>query len=320
MIVSKNKTLVRATIVVVGLLFIGALLILQTTNRDGDWLRVQQRYSLALREISAMTVFGNHLLAVGDSSAQLVVFELQGKELIVDRHIDLAPTLSKRFSWCPHSFSRACRTLAKILHEQWEGIYFHEERDELFLLQENTARVLVFSGDMQLKRQLMLNFFPDTNPKKSHDNSLGEGLVASGSNHLLVAKEKFPAAVIEFAPQGDKAHAYRPYRPAKQQPSNQTLTPVHSWRLPIRGCDLSDLVIDHRSLIFYGLSQSCRQIYRFAPLTVKDDQLTITTTWNIPKQSAKNPEALVVIDDGLFLVASDEKHKTNNLILASHQP
>ena len=306
-------------VVVVGLLFIWLLLALQTTIRDGNWLRLEQRHSLALREISALTVFGDRLLAVGDSSAQLVIFKLQGKELIVDQHIDLAPTLSEEFSWCPHSFSRACRTVAKILHQQWEGIYFHEERDEIFLLQENTARVLVFSSDMQLKRQLMLNFFPDTNPKKSHDNSLGEGLITSGSDHLLVAKEKFPAAIIEFAPQGDEAHGYRPYRPSQQQPTDQTLIPVHSWRLPIRGCDLSDLVIDHQSLVLYGLSQSCRQIYRFAPLKIKDDQLTITATWNIPKQSAKNPEALVVIDDGLFLIASDEKHQKNNLILASYQ-
>ena len=311
-----NKTLFRATIVVIGLLFIWALLALQTTGKDGNWLQVQQSYSLALREISAMTVFGDRLLAIGDSSAQLVVFEIQDKELKIDRYIDLAPTLSERFSWCPHSFSRACRTVSKILHRQWEGIYFHADSDELFLLQENTARVLIFSSDMQLKRQLMLNFFPDSDPNKNHDNSLGEGLIASGSDHLLVAKEKFPASVVEFAPLGDEAHGYRHYNPIRHQPNEQTLVPVHRWRLPIRGCDLSDLVIDKRQII-YGLSQSCRQIYRFATLTVDDDQLTIDYTWNIPSQPVKNPEALVVIDDGLFLVASDEKSGNNNLIVAS---
>lgn len=316
--VVNNKNLFRATIVVVGLLFIWALLALQTTGKGGNWLHVQQSYSLALREISAMTVFGDRLLAVGDSSAQLVVFELDGKKLTVDSYIDLTATLTKEFSWCPHSFSRACRTVTKILHRQWEGIYFHIESDELFLLQENTARVLVFTGDMQLKRQLMLNFFPDSIPKRNHDNSLGEGLVASGYDHLLVAKEKFPAAVIEFAPLGDEAHAYRPYQPIRQQPNDQTLVPVHSWRLPIKGCDISDLVID-RQQILYGLSQSCRQIYRFATLTVDDDQLTIDYTWNIPSQPIKNPEALVVIDNGLFLVASDEKSGVNNLIVASDQ-
>ena len=317
MVVSKNKTLLRVTIVIVGLLFIGILIILQTTGRKGEQLRVQEKYSLALREISAMTVFGDRLLAIGDSSAQLVVFGLQGKELTVDRHIDLTATLTEKFSWCPHSFSRACRTVAKILHKQWEGIYFHEDSDQLFLLQENTARVLVFSSDMKLKRQLMLNFFPDAIPNKNHDNSLGEGLVASGADHLLVAKEKFPAAVIEFAPQGAEAHGYRPYRPTQQH--DQTLIPVHSWQLPIRGCDLSDLVLD-RLQVLYGLSQRCRQIYRFATLTVGDDQLTIDYTWNIPSQPIKNPEALVVIDDGLFLVASDEKSGVNNLIVASYHP
>lgn len=315
MIISKNKTLLRVTTVVIGLLFIVALIVLQTTGRDGEWLQVQQSYSLALREISAMTVFGDRLLAIGDSSAQLVEFELQDKELKVDRYIDLAPTLSERFSWCPHSFSRACRTVTKILHKQWEGIYFNANSDELFLLQENTARVLIFSSDMQLNRQLMLNFFPDSDPNKNHDNSLGEGLIASGSDHLLVAKEKFPASVIEFAPLGDEAHGYRHYHPIQQQPNNQTLVPVHRWRLPIRGCDLSDLVIDKQQ-VMYGLSQSCRQIYRFATLTVDDDQLTIDDTWNIPSQPVKNPEALIVIDNGLFLVASDEKSGVNNLIVA----
>lgn len=317
-VIKNNKILFRATIVVFCLLFIGVLLILQTAGRDGDWLQVEHSYSLALREISAMTVFGDRLLAVGDSSAQLVVFGLRGRELTVDRRIDLTSTLAENFSWCPHSFSRACRTVAKILYRQWEGIYFHADSDEIFLLQENTARVLVFSGDLRLSRQLMLNFFPDDNPKRDHDNSLGEGLVVSGSDHLLVAKEKFPASVIEFAPQGEAAHGYRRYSPVQQRASKQTLVPVHSWRLPVRGCDLSDLVID-RLQVLYGLSQSCRQIYRFAPLAIDVDQLTITATWNIPSRSAKNPEALVVIDEGLFLVASDEKQHGNNLILASYQ-
>ncbi len=78
------------------------------------------------------------------------------------------------------------------------------------MLQEEESRVLVLSADAKELLGTFALVVPEETPgygAKWHEkpNERGEGLVLLDGGHVLVAKQKNPACLIEFGPRRDTA-------------------------------------------------------------------------------------------------------------------
>ena len=321
----RKRFLLRLAGVVAGLVLISVLVLLRdssTIRRDNRGkLRILRSFSVPLREISGLSKFGQHIFAVGDDEPLLGVLQLTGDELKLLQTINFTAPLWHNYFLCPRLHNSICRSLAVIINKQWEGLYYEATTDTIHVLQESTGSIFVFNRAMdQILSRTMLDFFPDRYEKSARtNNSLGEGFVPLANGRVLVAKEKFPTAIIEFGARDDTAQGYDPRRPSRATANTaalRTLYPLHYWHLPKsadKHCDLSDITRDDDGALF-GISQVCRRIYRFAALDPSTEQLQVVQSWYVGS-SIKAPEALVVIAPQVFLVASDVKHLRNNLWL-----
>ncbi len=321
----RTRLLLRAVVVVAGLALICVLVLLRggsTLRQDNRGkLRILRTFSVPLREISGLGKSGTHIFAVGDGEPLLGVLQFTGDELKLLRTINFTTPLWRNYFLCPRPHNSICRSLAGIIDKQWEGLYYEAATDTLHVLQESTGSIFVFNRTMdRILSRTMLDFFPDRYEKSARtNNSLGEGFVPLADGRILVAKEKFPAAVIEFGAQDNAPQGYDPHRPPHPETYTETvrtLYPRHYWHLPKSAnehCDLSDVVLDDDGALF-GISQVCRRIYRFAALNPRTEQLQVTQSWQI-NSTIKAPEALLVISPHIFLVASDVKNLHHNLWL-----
>ena len=321
----RARFVLRLAVVVVGLLLISVLIMLRgggKFSRDHSGkLRILRSFSVPLREISGLSKSGQHIFAVGDDEPLLGVLQLKGDELTVLQTINFTTPLWHNYFLCARQHNSICRSMAGIINKQWEGLYYEAATDTLQVLQESTGSIFVFNRSMdRILSRTMLDFFPDRYEKSARtSNSLGEGFVPLADGRVLVAKEKFPAAIIEFGAQDSDARGYDPLHPPRPKTvaeAVRTLYPRHYWHLPKREnkhCDLSDITLDDEGTL-YAISQVCSRIYQFATLDPRDEQLQVVQSWDI-NSSIKAPEALVVIAPQVFLVASDVKNLRNNLWL-----
>lgn len=312
----KTRFFLRLGAVAAGLLFIFLLVAVRGSGENerpegGEKLQVLEEFTIPLREISGLTRTATEILAIGDDDPLLGVLSLSHNNLELTRTVSFAASLLQNYFLCSSIHNTICRTLAHIITRQWEGIYYQPQPEQIFVLQESTGSIFVFNWKMdQILSHIVLNFFPDRQERSAKtNNSLGEGFVPLGNKRILVAKEKFPTAVIEFGEQDAEAYGYMPHLSLPVDgvtAPRQMLYPLHYWHLNTSSsCDLSDITTD-REGVLYGISQICRRIYQFADLTPAEDNLKLQRTWRIPKRVSA-PEALVVISDGVFLVASDTK-------------
>ena len=321
----RSRFVLRLAAVVAGLLLISVLMLLRDGSKirhdDSSKLRILRSFSVPLREISGLSKSGSHIFAVGDNEPLLGVLQLTGDELKLLQTVSFTATLWHNYFLCPRLHNSICRSMAGVINKQWEGLYYEATTDTIHVLQESTGSIFVFNRAMdRILSRTMLDFFPDRYEKSARtSNSLGEGFVPLSNGRILVAKEKFPAAIIEFGAQNDTAQGYDPRRPLSTTANIdavRTLYPLHYWHLPKsadKHCDLSDVTLDDDGTLF-GISQICRRIYRFAALDPSTEQLQVVQSWHVGS-SIKAPEALVVIAPQVFLVASDVKNLRNNLWL-----
>ncbi len=155
------------------------------------------------------------------------------------------------------------------------------------------------------------------------EGSQGEGAAFMANGHLLIAKEKDPAAFIEFGPAGDHPSGFGPdsaLAGGARWPiddGDHVFVPLAVW-LPtdelIEACaDFSDLEVgpDRR---LYLLSDRSQSIARLAPLTLGDDRAAADEVWDLPKLDGK-PEGLALTRHGRAMVALDTKKAKENLVL-----
>ncbi len=329
----RARLVLRLAIVVAGLALIALLVLLRGGNKlrhdNSGKLRILRSFSVPLREISGLSRSGSHIFAVGDAEPLLGVLQLAGDELKLLRTVNFTAPLWHNYFLCARPHNSICRSLANVINKQWEGLYYEATTNTIHVLQESTGAIFVFNRAMdRILSRTKLDFFPDRYEKSARtNNSLGEGFVPLANGRVLVAKEKHPAAIIEFGARDDTAQGYDPRRPPPAQAYTETvrtLYPLHYWHLPDatdQHCDLSDITHDKEGTL-YAISQVCRRIYEFARLDPGDQQVQIVHSWNV-SDSIKAPEALVVLAPQVFLLASDVKTLRHNLwLLASpeHQP
>ena len=158
--------------------------------------------TLGLRELSGLTVLGGaagppRLLAVGDEDFAVVSAEVDDGSgtLVRTWRDDLRPTL---------------RDAGVDLRSGsgFEGVA-SDGVGTVVLLQEEQARLLVVAPDLsRLLHTLVLAVpvdEPVLNPAwRREPNSRGEGLLLLRRGHVLIAKERDTACLIEFGPAGDR--------------------------------------------------------------------------------------------------------------------
>ena len=304
----SKKVALRLLATAVGLIIIFLLTVLRHSKTrftpvDGDWLQISAKYQVPLQEVSGIARFDDKLYVVGDSVAELAIIDFSTMQVL--KQIDFSNLLRERFSLCIAAQNNTCSDILKTLGTQWEGIYVND--GGVALLQENTGSVYVFDLRItKLKEHILLDYRTDnTDAQQENDNSLGEGVMLLGDGSILIAKEKFPTAIMEFAVQrqSDRAGIIR-----------KEMQATHTWKLASEGkqCDLSDITRDPNSGRIYGISQICRSIYKFKALAKDSDELTVEQRWRIP-DAVIAPEALLVTEGGEFIVGSDTKQVRDNI-------
>lgn len=149
-------------------------------------------------------------------------------------------------------------------------------------------------------------------------------MVLTGNGHLLVVKEKNPAALIEFGPSGHAPLGWRRGGAVAGPPRGETTyTALATWwldttlakRLP----DISDATVGPDGCL-YLLSDQGSSIARLPDLIDPCcDTVGAVATWRIAG-SPEKAEGLVILDDGTPLVALDTKSPGKNLLRLERLP
>ena len=155
------------------------------------------------------------------------------------------------------------------------------------------------------------------------DGSRGEGAVLLRGGHLLVAKEKHPAVLIEFGPAGARPRGFA----AGGALADGARWPIGRGRhrfvalavwwpdkaLRKRCQDFSDLEIGPDGRL-YVLSDKSKSIARLGDLPDRGGKASMTAAWHLDDLDAK-PEGLAFAADGRAVVALDTRKRRNNLVL-----
>ena len=320
-----------------------AMIVFTTRNLTGSArvssLDVVQSFTPDLPEISGLTTvppgqetLGTQVLAVGDKRPGFVSIDT-GKSGDSGQIHRFGDGLRHRYSLCHPDSGEKCKRMDKALVSDWEAIAV-DGGGQLFLLQEFSSSVYVLDRkSLAVRERFRLDFSATDNRrwqnspirKKIRDKSLGEGMVLMRDGHLLVARERYPAALIEFGPAGDEPLGIGPaswLRPgesfpldrAARSPTGRQLVPLHIWqRPPGSKCDISDLAVNGAGHL-HLLSENCRKITSYAALPASTSLLQKVDGWLIPS-AIQSPEALAFDHLGRFILGSDIKSGKPSLFI-----
>ena len=265
-------------------------------------LEVRDVADVPLREVSGLSLHGGNLLAVGDHDPVLFTAPL-GAWPPQWRGIDLAGLD------LPDGGT------------QFEAVASADEHMVL-VLQEQPARVLQLDlSALRLLGELNLGV-PDAHPLRESwlgdRSSRGEAVILTGRGHLIVMKEKNPAAILEFGPPGDAPVGWLRGGPtAAPVTGDAAMTVLATWQpgealaewLP----DISDATIGPDGRL-YLLSDQGSCIARLPDaLDPGATRVEATAIWRIAGSPTK-AEGLVILDDGTPLIALDTKSPKRNLL------
>ncbi len=265
-------------------------------------LGVRDITDVPLREVSGLTLHGRELLAVGDHEP--VVFTAPSDQWPLQwRGIDLAGLR------LPDGGT------------QFEALVATGD-DTILVLQEQPARVLQLDlaapalvGELHLHvpegHQLRQAWLGDR-------SSRGEALLLADRGHLIVVKEKDPAAILEFGPAGDEAVGWRRGGPTMAPAhGDATLTVLATWWLSeeLSGWlpDISDATVGPDGRIYLVSDQGSAIARLPDALDSAGGTVDAAAVWRIAG-SPDNAEGLVILDDGTPLVGLDTKSPKKNLL------
>lgn len=315
----------RRLMLQIGLLLGLATLIALTWEHKSDGLKEDaipleliQKEVISLKEISGMAKF-NHLgetkvALIGDDKARIFW-------LSADYDQSFKDVLIERFSLCQSEDFDECVRMNKKITKNWEALAI-DGQNRIFALQEHTQSIVVLSEDLKSVEHVIHYNFADAfsdpvnkGSRKVRKNALGEGLVLLKNGHILVAKENYPVALVEFGPVGDDPLGLNPntvlaegeaFTFAFEEDFHQKLVPLHSWTLATHGkCDISDLALDNDRQLM-ALSEDCLTIQRYRSLEL-NKEAALLDVFVLPGE-VKSPEGLVAVGNE-WLVGSDVSSK-----------
>ena len=281
-------------------------------------LQVHREIDVPLKEVSAICLrrSRNHrmsLIAVGDRDARLawVSLPLSKKEPLNWHTVDIDRLRGSRISSSDPQIEAVCADGAGRL------LVLQETPPRAELLDFRTSRavgsikLLVESGGALARSW--------SNPQGSR----GEGVVLLPRGHLLVAKEKRPAALMEFGPRGSRSRGLEcggalPDSARWPVPAGEhTFVACAVW-LPdkplMKTCtDFSDLAIGPDGRL-YVLSDKSETIARIADLAPGGGIAALDTAWQLCDLKGK-PEGLAFTADGRAIVALDRSKPRRNLVV-----
>ena len=288
---------------------------MKTDNRR---LRPCRLVDVPLREVSGICLWRGPqgrmaLLAIGDHKPKLAWLPLPAPE---EEPLDWQMTNVAKL---PGSNLPKSDTQIEAICADGAG--------RVLLLQESPPRAELI--DVELKRvvssiDLVVAGKSDlaqswADPKCSH----GEGAVLLAGGHLLVAKEKKPAVLIEFGPRGDRPGGFArggAIAQGKRWPigsGNQEFVALATWtpdKALAKACDdFSDLEIGPDGRL-YLLSDKSATIARLADLRPGGGSVACTAAWRLDDLDGK-PEGLAFDPLGRAVVALDKRKARNNLAL-----
>lgn len=265
-------------------------------------LEVLDTADIPLREVSGLALGGGRLLAVGDHDPVLFTAPLEPFPLRWEG-IDLSGLD------LPDGGA------------QFEAVQSAGENTVL-ILQEQPARVLFIDLTAKsLVGTLVLEVPPAHRLRQAwlgDRSSRGESLILTARGHLLVVKEKEPAAILEFGPAGDAPVGWR--RGDQCEPpalGDATFTVLATWwldddlarQLP----DISDATVGPDGSL-YVLSDQGSAIARLPDmLDARGGDVGAAAVWRIAGRP-DNAEGLVILADGTPLIGVDTKGPRRNLL------
>jgi hypothetical protein len=197
----------------------------------------------------------------------------------------------------------------------------------VLLLQETPARVELVDWEAQRVVSSIALRLPDGHPLLGSwtdpEGSRGEGAAFLRNGHLLIAKEKDPAAFIEFGPAGERPSGFTAGAALDRGAAwpvaegDLVFDALGTW-MPDRRLaevceDFSDLEIGPDGWL-YLLSDKSTSLVRLAPLSPKGGKAKAAKVWQLPDLEGK-PEGLAFSRNGRPIVALDTKRAGNNLLL-----
>jgi uncharacterized protein YjiK len=224
--------------------------------------------TLPLREVSGLAGHDGRFVAVGDRSTKVVTFRLDGRTLRdVKEH--------KPLDSAGNSGS------------QFEAVAFDGKGNAVVL--SEAGDVFVLDGDFDHLREHTKLDWQSVNPLvdgRVDINSLGEGVIVISKDHLLVALEKSPSAIVEFGPKDDDPRGYSSGdRSSSEFDPPKELVALKAWKVEDEHApDLSELTIGPDGAL-WGLSQQGNAIVRFeGTLKPSEERATVKEHVKLPSK------------------------------------
>jgi hypothetical protein len=253
------------------------------------------------------------LMAVGDRVAKLAWFA-------EPRHDE------DRIEWQTSSIARLAGSMLPKNHPQIEAICA-DGVGRILLLQETPPRVELIDPKAS-KAVATIDLVVEGRDKFARawsdpEGSRGEGAILLPGGHLLVAKEKKPAALIEFGPSHSRslglarggALAAGKRWPIKR--GHQHFVALAIWHpdkaLTKTCADFSDLEIGPDGYL-YLLSDKSSTIARLDDLPPGGGTAALRDAWKLGNLDGK-PEGLAFTAEGRAIVGLDTRKPRRNLIL-----
>ena len=288
-------------------------------GRDlGTTLSVLRTENVPLREVSGVclrreTAGDMALVAIGDRTAVAAWIELpdfDGGEYVWQT-VDLADVEGSRLPKDDPQIEAVCADGA----------------GRILLLQEAPPRVELLDWEARRVVTSIELHMPGEHPLHASwvhpDGSRGEGAAFLRNGHLLIAKEKDPAAFIEFGPAGEAPSGFSPGTALEGgtrwpvEPGDHVFVGLAVWmpsKALLDACaDFSDLEVGPDEHL-YLLSDKSASIARLADLATDDDVASPSEIWQLPELDGK-PEGLAFTRNGRAIVALDTKKAKHNLLL-----
>jgi hypothetical protein len=149
--------------------------------------------------------------------------------------------------------------------------------------------------------------------------SRGEGMALLHGGHLLVAKEKEPAVLIEFGPPNSRSRglALPNGEPWQIKKGHHRFVALAVWRpdkaLAKNCTDFSDLEIGPDGHLYLLSDQSC-SIARLDDLPAGGGTAALLDAWRLGEVDGK-PEGLAFTKEGRAIVGLDTRKPRRNLVL-----
>jgi hypothetical protein len=267
---------------------------------ETDKPSVLSKDTVAMREISGLSLRGEQLIAASDSEIDLLEAPIKGHE---SGAIEFGKATRIHLT-APEGY-----TLSR--NSNWEAINT-DASGRNFLLKENSSQVYIFDENGKGENVIEL----DTERLSVQKTKL-EGILLMKNGHILAASQTPPLTLIEFGPGnhqalGVSAKTILSEPESFQMPDDSNFRALAVWTMENSSCGAADLArAEDGALLVLG--KKCSDIFYIDSLANNDSRLKAERTWSVLK-GLKKPAALVSLP-GLGMIIGQDRNSLKKNIL-----